>query len=333
MKAFLLDRYGKEQALRLGDLPEPELNADDVLVEVHAAGLNPLDARIRDGAFKPILPYRPPFVLGHDLAGVVVRVGPNVRTFKPGDEVYGRPRDGRIGTLAERIAVDAADLALKPRSLDMVQAASVPLAALTAWQVLVERGDLKTGQKVFIQAGSGGVGVFAIQLAKHLGAEVATTTSTANVDLVAGLGADHVIDYRKQQFEDVLSGYDLVLNSLDGETLEKSLGVLSPGGKLVSISGPPDPAFAKAAGLSWGLRLALGLMSRKVRAAAARHGVGYAFLFMHADGARLAQIADLIDAGAVKPVVDRVFPFDAANEALTYLGTGRARGKVVVRMK
>lgn len=333
MKAFLLDRYGKEQALRVGDLPEPALNADDVLVEVHAAGLNPLDARIRDGAFKPILPYRPPFVLGHDLAGVVVRVGPNVRTFKPGDEVYGRPRDGRIGTLAERIAVDAADLALKPRSLDMVEAASVPLAALTAWQVLVERGELKTGQKVFIQAGSGGVGVFAIQLARHLGAEVATTTSTANVDLVAGLGADHVIDYRKQQFEDVLSGYDLVLNSLDGETLEKSLGVLRPGGKLVSISGPPDPAFAKAAGLSWGLRLALGLMSRKVRAAAARRGVGYAFLFMHADGARLAQIADLIDAGALKPVVDRVFPFDAANEALTYLGTGRARGKVVVRMK
>lgn len=261
MKAFIVDQYKKKGALRLGDMPKPTLGPDDVLVEVGAAGLNLLDSKIRDGEFKQILPSRPPFILGHDVTGTVVRVGTNVRQFKPDDEIYARPRDGRIGTFAEFIAINEADVTLKPKNLSMEEAASIPLVGLTAWQVLVERAGLKKGQKVLIHAGSGGVGTFTIQLAKHLGATVATTTSAANAALVRELGADVVIDYRSQKFEEELSAYDVVLNSLDVATLEKSLKVLKPGGKLISISGPPDPAFARAQGLNVVLRLLLRLMS------------------------------------------------------------------------
>ena len=243
MKAFVVDKYKKKGALRLANVPEPELQDDDVLVRIHATAVNLLDSKVRDGEFKLILPYRPPFVLGHDVAGTVVRTGPKVRRFKVGDEVYARPRDHRVGTFAEFIAINEADVALKPKNLNMAEAASIPLVGLTAWQALVEVGKVKPGQKVFIQAGSGGVGTFAIQLAKHLGATVATTTSAKNAELVKSLGADVVIDYKTQDFEKVLSGYDLVLNSQDPKTLEKSLGVLKPGGQLISISGPPDPGF------------------------------------------------------------------------------------------
>ena len=335
MKAFILDAYKKKGALRFGDAPEPEpeLRYDDVLVEIHAAGLNPLDAKIRDGAFKMILPYRPPFILGHEMAGTIVRVGSNVRSFKAGDQVYARPRDGRIGTFAPLIAVNQADLALKPANLSMEEAASIPLVGLTAWQALVEQAGLKQGQKVLIHAGSGGVGTFAIQLAKHLGATVATTTSTANVALVERLGADIVIDYKKEDFEASLSGYDVVLNSLDGDTLRKSLNVLRPGGKLISISGPPDPAFAREQGSNWLLRQVFRFLSRGIRSGARRRGVDYAFLFMRANGQQLGRIAALIEDGSIRPVIDKVFPFDALNQAMTHLETGRAKGKVVVALR
>jgi len=333
MKAFIVDRYKKKGALRFGDMPEPALRDDDVLVEIHAAGLNLLDSKIRDGEFKAIQPYRTPFILGHDLAGTVVRVGANVRRLKPGDEIYARPRDSRIGTFAEFIATNEADVALKPKNLAMEEAASIPLVGLTAWQVLVERAGLRKGQKVLIHAGSGGVGTFAIQLAKHLGATVATTTSPANTAMVKALGADVVIDYRSQRFEEMLSGYDIVLNSLDAGTLEKSLKVLKPGGKLISISGPPDPAFARAQGLNVMLRLVLRLMSAGIRRKAKRAGVDYSFLFMRADGEQLGRITKLIEDGTIRPVVDRVFPFEKLNEAFAYIDTGRAKGKVVVRLK
>ena len=222
-------------------MADPEVREDDVLVRIHAAGVNLLDAKIRNGEFKLILPYRPPFVLGHDVAGVVVRVGARVKRFKPADEVYARPADHRIGTFAELISVQEKDVALKPKNLTMEEAASIPLVGLTAWQALVERGHLKQGQKAFIQAGSGGVGTFAIQLAKHLGATVATTTGTSNVDLVRSLGADVIVDYKRDDFEAKLSDYDLVLHSQDGKALGKSLRVLRSGGRLISISGPPDP--------------------------------------------------------------------------------------------
>ena len=226
MKAFILDRYGNADRVRAGDRPDPEPRENDVLVQIHAAGVNVVDSKIRNGEFKSFLRYRLPLILGHDVAGVVVRVGSRVRRFKPGDEVYAA--DGRAGAFAEFIAIEENDVAIKPKDLTMEEAASIPLVGLTAWQVLVERANLRRGQKVLIHAGSGGVGTFAIQLAKHIGATVATTTSTANVDLVRSLGADVVIDYKKEDFADVLRDYDVVLNSLDKVTLEKSLRVLKP---------------------------------------------------------------------------------------------------------
>ncbi|KQN36424.1 NADPH:quinone oxidoreductase [Sphingomonas sp. Leaf407] len=333
MKAYQLERYGKGQRLTLTNLPDPVPAAGEVLVEIHATAINQLDGKIRDGAFKPILPYKPPFILGHDLAGIVVATGPGAHRFKIGDAVYARPRDGHIGTFAERIAVAEADLAPKPVRLSMAEAASVPLVGLTAWQVLVETAGLKAGQKVLIHAGTGGVGTITIQLAKHLGAMVATTASAANADLVRSLGADVVIDYRTQDFSELLSGYDVVLNSLDAKTLEKSLKVLKPGGKLISISGPPDPAFAKAQGLNPVLRLLFRLLSTGIRRKARRAGVDYSFLFMHADGSQLAQLGELIDAGTIRPVLDRGFTFDALNDAVAYVDSGRAKGKVVVTVR
>ena len=300
--------------------------------EVHAAGVNPLDSKIRSGEFKLILPYRLPLILGNEVAGVVIRVGPRVRRFKLGDEVYARPRKDRIGTFAEFIAMNEDDVAIKPKTLTMEEAASIPLVGLTAWQALIERANLTKGQKVLIHAGSGGVGTFAIQLAKHVGATVATTTSTANVDLVKRLGADVVVDYKKDDFEKVLRDYDVVVNSLGKETLEKSLRVLKPGGKLISISGPPDRAFATDIGSGWILRQLMGALSHRIRKQARRHRVSYSFLFMKASGDQLREITSLIEAGTIRPVVDRTFPFEAAGEALAYVETGRAKGKVVVKI-
>ncbi len=301
MKAFALERYGKKRPLQRVDIPTPEPGDDEVLVEVHAAGVNLLDSKIRDGEFKLVLPYRLPTVLGHDVAGVVVQVGKRVRQFKAGDEVYARVDDLRIGTFAEFVPVRESSLAHKPAGLTMEEAASVPLVALTAWQVLVERARVKKGQKVFIQAGSGGVGTFAIQLAKHLGAIVATTTSAGNVDLVKRLGADVVVDYRNQDFEAVLRDYDVVLNSQDGKTLAKSLRVLKSGGKLISISGPPDPEFGKSSGAPAFVRLVMRLLSAGIRRKAGNHGVAYSFLFMRPHGEQLREIARLFDAGTIFP--------------------------------
>jgi NADPH:quinone reductase-like Zn-dependent oxidoreductase len=330
MKAFVVDKYKKKGALRLASVPEPEVQDNDVLVRIHAAAVNLLDSKVRDGEFKLFLPYRPPFILGHDVAGTVVKTGPKVRGFKVGDEVYARPRDHRVGTFAEFIAMNESDVALKPKNLSMEKAASIPLVGLTAWQALIETAKLKKGQKVFIQAGSGGVGTFAIQLAKHIGATVATTTSAANIDLVKSLGADIIIDYKKDDFEKILSGYDVVLNSQDAKTLEKSLGVLKPGGQLISISGPPDPAFAKDLGLNLFLKLVMRLLSRGIRKKAKGLGIRYAFLFMRAQGQQLSEITSLIESGVIRPVVDKVFPFEKTGEALAYVETGRAKGKVVI---
>jgi len=333
VKAFVLERYGKKALLRLADVPKPEPRDDEVLVQVHAAGVNQLDSKIRDGEFKLILPYRLPVILGHDVAGVVVEVGPRVRQFKPGDEVYARVDDFRIGTFAEFVPVKEGSLALKPKGLTMEEAAAVPLVALTAWQALVEKAKLARGQTVFIQAGSGGVGTFAIQLAKHLGATVATTTGTANVAFVKSLGADIVIDYKTQDFADVLRDCDVVLNSQDAKTLDQSLGVLKRGGKLISISGPPDPAFGAAIGAPALVKLVMRWLSWGIRRRAKRRAVDYSFLFMRPDGSQLREITALLDAGAIRPVVDRVFPFESTNEALACVDAGRSRGKVVVKVK
>lgn len=333
MKAFILESYGANRALQLAEVPEPQLRDDEVLVQVHAAGVNQLDSKIKDGQFKLILPYRLPLILGHDVAGVVVKAGPRVRQFKPGDEVYARTDDFRIGTFAEFVPVKESSLAPKPKGLTMEEAASIPLVGLTAWQALVETAKLSKGQKVFIQAGSGGVGTFAIQLARHLGATVATTTSAANFELVRSLGADVVIDYRTQDFEDVLHDYDVVLNSQDGKTLGKSLRVLKGGAKLVSISGPPDPAFGRNIAAPAFVRLVMRLLSSGVRRRARGRGIDYSFLFMRANGAQLREITRLIEAGAIRPVVDKVFAFESTNEALAYSEAGHAKGKVVIKIR
>ena len=333
MKAYVVDRYGKNQALRAADVPEPDVREDDVLIQVHATAVNLLDSKLRNGEFKLILPYRTPFVLGHDVAGVVVRVGRHVRQFKVGDEVYARPDDFRIGTFAELIAVKQDSVAIKPKNITMEEAASIPLVGLTAWQALVEKAGLKKGQKVFIQAGSGGVGTFAIQLAKHLGATVATTISAGNAALVKSLGADVVIDYKKDAFEQQLSGYDVVLNSQDGKTLAHSLGVLKPGGSLVSISGPPDPQFAEDIKAPWVVKQVMRALSFGARRQARRLKVGFSFLFMKASGSQLRQITPLIESGAIRPVIDKVFPFESTNEALAYVESGRAKGKVVIKVR
>lgn len=328
MRAFVIKEYNGP--LEESDVPEPTVGERDVLVRVEAAGLNVLDEKIRAGEFKQILPYKLPLIPGNDVAGTVIRVGSKVRAFKPGDEVYARPDQDRIGTFAERIAVHEADLALKPESISMEEAGSLPLVALTAWQALVKRGNVQPGQKVLIHAGAGGVGSIAIQLAKHLGATVATTASAGNLDFVRGLGADIAIDYRNQDFEQLLSGYDLVLDSLGGETLQKSLRVLRPGGKAIGISGPPDPAFAREAGLNPVLRLAITGLSAGIRRRARKLGVSYEFLFMRASGDQLRHITALIDSGALRPIVGRVFPFDQTAQALQGLEKGGIRGKAVI---
>lgn len=333
MKAFVINKYSKNGSLQLTEMNVPEVKENDILVDIHAAGVNLLDSKIKTGEFKLILPYKLPLILGHDVAGVIIKVGKNVKKFKVGDEVYARVRDHRIGTFAEFIAINEADAALKPKNISMEEAASIPLVALTAWQVLVEKAKIKKGEKVFIQAGSGGVGTIAIQLAKHLGATVATTASAKSFDLLEKLGADIVIDYKNSDFENRLSNYDVVLNSQDKETLEKSLRILKSGGKLISISGPPTPDFAKEIKAPWFVKIILSLLSSGIRKKAKVKNVDYSFLFMKADGEQLNEITKLIEAGIIEPVMDKVFPFDKTNEALSYVESGRAKGKVVIKIK
>ena len=332
MKAFVFNKYGKSDNVAFADIPRPALKPDEILVEVHAVGLNPVDCAIPKGTFKPILKFHLPATLGSDLAGVVVEVGNRVTRFKPGDAVFASIFDLGTGALAEYAVVPENAAASKPANLDFVQAASIPMVGLTSWQALKERAKLKPGQKVFIPAGSGGIGTFAIQLAKHLGAKVGTTTSTGNVELVKSLGADEVIDYKQQEFENVLRNYDVVLGTVKGDVIEKSLQILKSGSNVVSLVGPPDAAFARGRSMGFFFTFVFGLLSRKIIRHARKRGVEYSFLFVHPDGRQLAEIGKLLETGRIRPVIDKVFPFDQAKEALAYLEKGRARGKVVVHM-
>lgn len=333
MKALTFQRYGKSPEIGITELPRPTLQPDEMLVEVHAAGLNPIDNMITTGIFKAVLQFQLPATMGSDLAGVVVEVGRNVTRFKPGDEVFASIFDQGTGSLAEFAVVPQHLAAPKPANLDFVQAASVPMVGLTSWQALKERARLKQGQKVFIPAGSGGIGTFAIQLAKHLGAHVGTTTSTGNIPLVKHLGADEVVDYQKQAFEQVLRGYHVVLGTIRGDALEKSVGILKPGGQIISLIGPLDAAFARTRNLNFVLRLIFGLMSRKISRMASAHGASYSFLFVRPDGEQLDRIGELLSTGDVSPVIDKVFPWEQAKQALAYLAQGHAKGKVVVQIK
>ncbi|MBK8442172.1 MAG: NADP-dependent oxidoreductase [Sphingobacteriales bacterium] len=333
MKAFAINRYNKTDKLQLVEVEMPTIKENQVLIQIYSASINQLDSKLKSGEFKMILSYKFPLILGHDVAGIVTKVGSKVTKFEVGDEVFARPRDFSIGAFAEFIAINENDLALKPKNISMEEAASIPLVGLTVWQAFVEKANLQKGQKVFIQAGSGGVGTIAIQLAKHLGATVATTTSADNFDLVKSLGADVVIDYKTQDFETLLKDYDLVLNSQDEKTLEKSLNILKPKGKVISISGPPDVVYAKEVGLSWLMKIAIRLLSFKIKQKAKKLNIDYSFLFMQANGKQLSEIGTLIEAGKIRPIIDKVFPFEQTNEALTYVESGRAKGKVVIKIR
>jgi NADPH:quinone reductase-like Zn-dependent oxidoreductase len=264
---------------------------------------------------------------------VVTKTGSRVTRFKTGDAVFASIFDLGTGSLAEFAVVPENAAALKPSNLDFVQAASIPMVGLTSWQALKERAQVRRGQKVFIPAGSGGIGTFAIQLAKHLGAKVGTTTSTGNVDLVRSLGADEVIDYKKQEFEEVLRDYDVVLGTVRGDALNKAVGILKSNSRIISLVGPPDAAFGRARGMNFFVRFVLGLLSGKIIRQANQRGAAYSFLFVHPDGGQLAEIGALLQAGKIRPVIDKIFPFDQAKEALAYLEKGRAKGKVVVQLR
>jgi NADPH:quinone reductase-like Zn-dependent oxidoreductase len=332
MRALVLKRYGRPDQVAFDDTPQPVPKPDEILVQVHAAGLNPIDNMIAKGAFKPILRLKLPATLGSDLAGVVVEVGSRVTRFKPGDVVFASIFDSGAGALAAFALVPENAAALKPANLDFVQAASIPMVGLTSWQALKDRANVKSGQKVFIPAGAGGIGTFAIQFAKYLGATVGTTTSAGNVELVRSLGADEVIDYKKQQFEDALRDYDAVLGTVRGDAIEKSLRILKPGSTVVSLIGPPDAAFARARGMNSFMVFVFGLLSRRIIRHAKKSGAEYSFLFVRPDGGQLAEIGELLKAGCIRPVIDKMFPFEQAKEALEYLAQGRAKGKVVVQM-
>ena len=332
MKAAFIDRYGNNDVVRVADLAVPMMGATDLLVQVHAASVNPLDAKTRDGKLKTLLKYRFPLVLGNDLSGVVSDVGAHVTRFKKGDAVYARLDKDRIGTFAEFAVVREGAAALKPTNVTFEEAASLPLVALTAWQALVEIGKLGANQRVLIHAGSGGVGSVAIQLARHLGATVFTTVGQRNVELVKRLGADVPIDYRSTRFEDVAKNCDVVLESAGGDTLVRCFECVRPGGVVVSIGSTPSAVFARSWGLNPIIVLVISLMSRKATAAARRHNARYEYLFMRADGEQLNEITRLVESGVIKPLVDRVFPLEHVRDALAYSESGRVTGKVVIKV-
>jgi alcohol dehydrogenase len=333
MRAYVLTRYGGPEAAELREVPVPEADQGCVRIRVHAAGLNPVDFKTRDGQLRVIRRYPLPIALGNDLAGTVEACGPGVTRFAVGDRVYARVDKDEMGALAEYACVHEALVARMPATLDFDAAGGAPLAALTALQALRDELRVAPGQRIFIPGGAGGVGTFAVQLAKIFGAEVATTASPRGEALVRRLGADVVVDYTRQRFEDQLREYDGAFDLIGGDTLARSFAVVKRGGLVVSIAGLPEPETArKDLGRGPGLAALFWLLSLGTRLAARRRGVRYRYLFMHPSGEDLAELARLIDAGRLEVVVDRVFPFAQVAEAVAYLESGRAKGKVVVRI-
>ncbi|MEH7746480.1 NADP-dependent oxidoreductase [Neobacillus drentensis] len=332
MRAMVIDRYGKVP-MRLAEIPTPEIGEYEVLAEIHAASINPVDFKIRDGKVKLLVKYKMPLILGNDFSGVVAKVGAKVTRFKVGDEIYARPRKSKIGTFAEYIAIHEDDIALKPKNLSFEEAASIPLVGLTSYQALIDILQLQMGQKILIQAGAGGVGTFAIQLAKLMGATVATTASEAGVNLVKSLGADEIINYKTEKFEEILKNYDAVFDTLGGEILNKSFEVIKSGGKIVSVSGLPNARFGKEYGSGFLKTLLFSAASHKLTALEKKHNVQYTFLFMKPSGEQLRIIANFIETGKIKPIIDRVFPFEDAQEGMEYAESGRAKGKIILKIR
>ncbi|ASI78822.1 NADP-dependent oxidoreductase [Bacillus pacificus] len=332
MKAMIIDKYGKVP-MHMTEVPTPEINEYEVLAEIHAASINPIDFKIRDGKVKMLLKYEMPLILGNDFSGVITKVGSKVTRFKVGDEIYARPRKNKIGTFAEYIAIHEDDIALKPKNLSFEEAASIPLVGLTSYQALHDIMHLQKGQKILIHAGSGGVGTFAIQLAKIMGATVTTTASEAGANLVKSLGADEIINYKTEKFEEILTNYDAVFDTIGGTTLEKSFNIIKSGGNIVSVSGTPNARFGKEFGSGFFKTLLFSLASKKLTALEKKHNAQYSFLFMKPSGDQLRTIANYIEAGKIKPVIDRVFSFEDAQKAMEYSEAGRAKGKIIVKIK
>ncbi|MEK3944880.1 NADP-dependent oxidoreductase [Paenibacillus sp. FSL H3-0310] len=332
MKAMIIKKYGN-YPLQLADIPTPAVGDYDVLAEIHAASINPIDFKVRDGKVRTLLKYNMPLVLGNDFSGIVIQVGKNVKKFKIGDEIYGRPRKDRIGTFAEYISVHEEDIALKPHNLSFEEAASIPLVGLTSYQALHDILQLTAGQKVLIQAGAGGVGTFAIQLAKAMGIYVATTTSDAGAELVKSLGADQIINYKTEAFDKISQNYDGVFDTIGGETLEKAFKTVKQGGQIVSVSGLPNARFGKEYGAGFIKTNIFRLITRKLSKLEAKYKVKYSFLFMKPSGSQLEIISELIESGQIKPVIDQVFPFVEAQKAMEYSESGRAKGKIILKIK
>ena len=330
MIAAFIDGYGQDRVLRVGDFPAPMPGPSDILVRVHAASVNPVDFKLRDGKFRLLRRYRFPLILGHDCAGEVVQIGEKVTRFRVGDRIFSRPRNGRIGTFAEFIAIDQSEAAFMPPNLNYHEAAGLPLVGLTSWQALVDTAKLKPRQRILIHAGSGGIGTFAIQLAKHIGAEVWTTTSGKNLEFVKSLGADHAINYQNEDFEKRVNDVDVVFDTLGGTSLDKSFSITLRNGWVVSIAGSPDFRTAKEMDLDIMRSLLLRVVGLRVNAKARRAGVNYRFIFMKSLSEELAQIATLVAKGVIKPVVDRIVPISDCQSAIEYSASGRARGKVII---
>lgn len=315
MKAVRIHEYGGPEVLRYEDAPVPEPGEGDVLVRVRAAGVNPVDWKVRQGWLREKIRYALPMIPGWDAAGTVERLGPGATGFTVGEEVFTRPDIARNGAYAGWITVRATELARKPRSVDFVHAAAVPLAALTAWQALFDApepytsAEIEKGATVLVHAGAGGVGTFAVQLARWRGARVIATASAANAPFLRDLGADEVIDYRAARFEDVVHGADAVFDTIGGETQERSWKVLKPGGVLVSIASPPSQEEAR------------------------KHGARAAYVFVQPDATQLGEIGALVDAGVVRPVVSEVLPLSDARRAHELSQTGHVRGKIVLRVE
>lgn len=331
MKAARIYTYGSPDVFKVEDIARPTVRPNDVLIEVHASSVNPIDYKIRQGGQRGGIRYTMPVVLGMDVSGVVLEVGSQVKRFKVGDEVYSSPTHQRQGTYAEYVAVDADAVALKPKNITHAEAASIPLVGLTVWESLVYKRQLKAGEKVFVQAGSGGVGTFAIQFAKAMGAYVATSCSTRNVELVTELGADEVIDYTQQDFDAVLRDYDHVIEALGQPYLDRSLALLKRGGHIASLNAGLPKNTEK-----WGPLLGLLLTGWNIVAFKLRsrlfHGVQTSQILRQTKGEFLEQITRHIEEGSIRAVIDRSFPLAEIAEAHRYIETGRARGKIVITM-
>ncbi|KRL20132.1 GroES-like protein [Lentilactobacillus kisonensis DSM 19906 = JCM 15041] len=331
MKAAVINRYGQLMP-EITDVAIPQVGDQDILVKIMAASVNPIDLKTQAGQLRMLLHYQMPLILGNDFAGVVTKVGVGVSGFQIGDQVYGRVPKDRIGTFAEYIAVDEDAVALKPTNLTFEQAAAIPLVGLTSYQALIDIMQIKPNNKVLIQAGSGGIGTFAIQLAKLKGAFVATTTSAKNSDFVRQLGADQVIDYHQENFAEVLRDYDDVFDTLGGEAVAEAFKIVKPGGRIVSLSGMPDDRFAKAYGLPRWKQWLFRLVTQKIHRLEKQTGARYHFLFMKPSGRQLTELTSLIEQTKLRPVIDRTFSLAEIQAAFKYSQSHRAKGKIIIKI-